>query len=365
MIVTTPLRPRVLTRRYLIRIGLANVIAAIGAVGIIVWLGLFTSLSDVGYSLATSLIYASVMGSLCGFVLPFVTIAVERQPAVLKFGAIAAALAVLIFIGCVLGTVITVLVGINTAEGARKVFSLNLRISLTLGFGAAFVVTGYETLRGRLHATELELRSRQLEEERAKNLAAEARLSSLASRIHPHFLFNTLNSVSALIHEDPDRAEEMVGRLAALLRFSLDANQRSLTPLEQELKIVRDYLEIEKARFGERLRYSIEAPAELRNAEVPLLAVQTLVENSVKHVVAARREGGEIFVRVRALNGGVAVDVSDDGPGFAMAEAPAAHGLDNLMARLRALYPDGAGVETMKDERGRAAVCVRVPARPA
>jgi LytS/YehU family sensor histidine kinase len=157
----------------------------------------------------------------------------------------------------------------------------------------------------------------------------------------------------------------MVGRLAALLRFSLDANQRSLAPLEQELKIVRDYLEIERARFGERLRYRIEAPDELRNTEVPLLAVQTLVENSVKHVIAPRREGGEVFVRVRTLNGGVAVDVSDSGPGFSMASVPAEHGLDNLMARLHALYPDGAGVETMKDEKGRATVCVRFPARGA
>jgi LytS/YehU family sensor histidine kinase len=224
---------------------------------------------------------------------------------------------------------------------------------------------GYETLRARLRATELELRTRQLEEERARKLAAEARLSSLESRIHPHFLFNTLNSVSALIHEDPERAEQMVGRLAALLRFSLDANQRSLAPLDQELKIVRDYLEIEKARFGDRLRYSIDVPDELRNAEVPLLAVQTLVENSVKHVVARRREGGEICVRARAVDGSLAVDVSDSGPGFSIADAPAEHGLDNLIARLRALYPEGGRIETMKDEKGRAAVCVRLPVRAA
>jgi LytS/YehU family sensor histidine kinase len=305
------------------------------------------------------------MGSITGIILPLLAVQVDRKPAVIKFGVIFAGLVVLIFVGCVLGTVITVLVGINSVQQARNIFFLNLRIGITIGLVAGVVMIGYETLRGRLRAAELELKTRQLEEERARKLAAEARLSSLESRIHPHFLFNTLNSVSALIHEDPERAEQMVGRLAALLRFSLDANQRSLAPLEQELKIVRDYLEIERARFGERLRYRIEAPDELRNTEVPLLAVQTLVENSVKHVIAPRREGGEVFVRVRTLNGGVAVDVSDSGPGFSMASVPAEHGLDNLMARLHALYPDGAGVETMKDEKGRATVCVRFPARGA
>jgi LytS/YehU family sensor histidine kinase len=260
-----------------------------------------------------------------------------------------------------MSSVITVLVGVNTAEQAMSVLRTNARISVTIGLVIGLAMFGYETLRGRLQAAELELRTRQLEEERARKLAAEARLSSLESRIHPHFLFNTLNSVSALIHEDPERAEQMVGRLAALLRFSLDANQRSLAPLEQELKIVRDYLEIEKARFGERLRYRIEVPPELLLTQVPLLAVQTLVENSVKHVVAPRREGGEIFVRARTLDGAVAVDVADSGSGFSLAEVPAEHGLDNLLARLHALYPDGAGVETMIDERGRAAVCVRFP----
>src|SRR5437764_15089871 len=103
------------------------------------------------------------------------------------------------------------------------------------------------------------MRTRQLEEASARKLATEARLSSLESRIHPHFLFNTLNSISSLIREDPVRAERTVERLAALLRYSLDVNARGLAPLRHELKIVRDYLEIEHTRFGERLRYSVEA----------------------------------------------------------------------------------------------------------
>src|SRR5205823_3935058 len=124
------------------------------------------------------------------------------------------------------------------------------------------------------------------ERERALKLATEARLSSLESRIHPHFLFNTLNSISSLIQEDPVRAERLIERMAALLRFSLDSTNAGLVPLYQEMKIVRDYLEIERARFGDRLGFEVNIPAEFDRFEVPPLAIQTLVENSVKYAVS-------------------------------------------------------------------------------
>ena len=125
-----------------------------------------------------------------------------------------------------------------------------LVITLVVGLS----ITSYETLRHRLQDATLELRTRQVEQERANKLLVEARLSSLESRIHPHFLFNTLNSIASLIPSDPKRAEDTVGKLASLLRFSISANQSSLVPLAQELKIVRDYLEIESTRFGQRLQ---------------------------------------------------------------------------------------------------------------
>lgn len=126
-------------------------------------------------------------------------------------------------------------------------------IVMTLVAGAA---VSYLLMQSRrLRAATLELRTHQLAEERARKLAAEARLSSLESRVHPHFLFNTLNSIAALIREDPAGAERMMERLAGLLRYSLDANSSTLVPLAQELRLVRDYLDIEKTRFGDRLRF--------------------------------------------------------------------------------------------------------------
>lgn len=129
-------------------------------------------------------------------------------------------------------------------------------------------ITSFETMRHKLQAATLELRTRQMEQERANKLLAEAQLSSLESRIHPHFLFNTLNSIASLIPSDPQRAEDTVGKLASLLRFSLNANHSSLVPLSQELKIVRDYLEIESTRFGPRLRYQIDVPETLGTIKI-------------------------------------------------------------------------------------------------
>ena len=220
----------------------------------------------------------------------------------------------------------------------RFAMMFGMVITLTFGLGMNF----YQHVRSRLDFATLE-------EERARKLAAEARLSSLESRIHPHFLFNTLNSISSLIPKDPKRAEEVVGKLAALLRFSLHANQTALAPLGQEIQIVRDYLEIERTRFDSRLRYAIDVPAEMENIGIPPLSVETLVENSIKHVIAQRPGGGEIRVSASVRDGRARVDVSDDGPGFALDAVPLGHGLDNLTARLALLFDGGARLEVARD----------------
>jgi sensor histidine kinase YesM len=237
-------------------------------------------------------------------------------------------------------------------------FGLRISIAITLLLGSA--ITVYETLSHRLHAATLELRTRELAEERHRKLASEARLSSLESRIHPHFLFNTLNSISALIREDPAKAERTVERLAALLRYSLDSHGRGVVPLRQELRVVEDYLEIEKTRFGERLRFAIDVPRGLDDLEVPPLALQTLVENSIKHAVAASRQGGEVRIAARLDGASLRLEVTDDGPGFDIADIRQGHGLENLRERLAAIF-DGAGRLELDRREGRMTVTVAVP----
>ena len=230
----------------------------------------------------------------------------------------------------------------------RSTVPFSVVISLMFGLS----ISAYETLRFKLQATALELRTRQVEQERAYKLLAEARLSALESRIHPHFLFNTLNSIAALIPRDPQLAEDTVGKLASLLRFSLNANQSGLVPLSQEIKIVRDYLEIEKTRFGPRLTYQIAAPAALDEVKVPPLSLQSLVENAVKHVVSKRQQGATIDIVAITDSGRIILEVIDDGPGFSLDAITPEHGLGNLIARLELLFGAGGRLEvTRKDEK--------------
>jgi two-component sensor histidine kinase len=195
---------------------------------------------------------------------------------------------------------------------------------------------------------------------RAQYETAQARLSSLESRLRPHFLFNTLNSIMALIPEDPAAAERVTGRLAALLRYSLDATERSTVRLEQELKVATDYLEIEKTRFGDRLQYTIDVPERLMPLEVPPFSLQTLVENSVKY------GGNEIRVSARNGNGRLLLRVWDSGAGFPdkkEKDLPAGHGLRNLKERLDALWGSQAAVEFPREEAG-TTVQISLPVPP-
>ena len=213
-----------------------------------------------------------------------------------------------------------------------------LRISFIVGIVLIGAVTFYETLRGQLDAATVALRTKERDEADARRVAAEAQLASLESRVNPHFLFNTLNSIAALTHENPAGAERMTNQLASLMRSSLDAGSAALVPLDQEVRVVRDYLEIERVRFGDRLRFTFDVPDAARERLVPRLSLQTLVENSVKFAVSPRREGGSIAVRAAVTDAGLRLEVEDDGPGFEPAFLPDGHGLALLKGRLAMMF---------------------------
>jgi len=236
--------------------------------------------------------------------------------------------------GCLVGAWVQVLIRLTEParywDEVKSSFSFAALMALVIGLSS----TRFEIMRNRLSVAQNALHQKQIEQERANKLLVEARLSSLESRLQPHFLFNTLNSIAALIPSDPQRAEATVGKLASLLRFSLNAQQNGLVALDQELKIVRDYLEIEQTRFGTRLRSTIQIDAGLDALRLPPLTIQVLVENVIKHVVAHRSEGAAITLLARRSGALVEIDVIDDGPGFQLAEVSSDHGLGNLAARL-------------------------------
>jgi two-component system, LytTR family, sensor histidine kinase AlgZ len=228
--------------------------------------------------------------------------------------------------------------GMSWAALFERSFKVCAVVSLMIGVNEA----AFDRLKGQLEDTKSKLHKEEMERERALKLATEAQLSSLESRLHPHFLFNTLNSISSLIHSDPVRAERMVERMAALLRFTLDSHSGGVVGFDQEIKIVRDYLEIEQARLGGRLRWGVEIHGDFGGMKIPPLSIQTLVENSIKYAVASRREGGEVRVFAEHHNGILRVNVADTGEGFALESAPAGHGLDTLRSRLAVLYGESA-----------------------
>ena len=245
-----------------------------------------TSWARVWEEFRFSWIYSNCIGGLAFFLIPKVWIATCERPQWFRWSSRVAAM----FAACVAGSLIAGLLFValrwQPMDAYWPQFLGSVKFAALLTIGAGLSIGIYSTMRERLDETTLQLRTKELERERALKLATEAQLASLESRIHPHFLFNTLNSISSLIPEDPARAERLVEQMAALLRFSLDANQSGLVPLASELKIVADYLEIERARFGDRLRYQIDVPGDLAESRIPPLALQTLVENSVKYAIA-------------------------------------------------------------------------------
>ena len=196
----------------------------------------------------------------------------------------------------------------------------------------------------------------------ADRAAAQAELAALRAQVDPHFLFNSLNSIAALIRTRPAEAEEVTQSLADLFRYTLRASKNPAVTLGEELESVRRYLAIERTRFGKRLEIDIEVPASLGGAVVPALILQPLVENAVKHG-AARTDGVcRIAIRAERRNGDILLLVTDTGPGFDSADVevvmPRGSGLQNLRDRLRLTHGDRAALRIV--DQG---VELRVPAR--
>lgn len=170
----------------------------------------------------------------------------------------------------------------------------------------------------------------------------EAQMQALQAQVNPHFLFNSLNGLRGLILEDPHAAQEMVTRLAQLLRYSLHQSRRSTVSLGEELEAVRDYLAIEKIRFEERLLVHWHLDANAEPYTVPPMSLQILVENALKHGLAQQSAGGEIHIHTR--NGGERLYLSVTNSGQVRLGEAGGTGLKNLQSRLKLLYGQMASV---------------------
>jgi two-component system LytT family sensor kinase len=204
-----------------------------------------------------------------------------------------------------------------------------------------------------------ELRSAQLSTQ-----LAQAQLQALRMQLHPHFLFNTLNSIAALIHKDPDAADRMTARLSDLLRLTLDNIGVQEVPLAQELEFLERYLEIERTRFSDRLVVRMDVAPETLDASTPYLILQPLVENAIHHGIAARSSPGSVIVQAARDGGMLVLEVRDDGPGIRLA-APSTNGLgiSSTRERLEKLYGDAHIFELSNAAEGGLTVKLAFPFR--
>jgi signal transduction histidine kinase len=210
-------------------------------------------------------------------------------------------------------------------------------------------------------------RERALRESELQERLSVAQLKALKTQIEPHFLFNTLNSVAQLIHENPAAAERMLDSLADLLRLTIDLGQASEVTLAQEMQILTAYLEIQRMRFEDRLRFALHVPPELGDALVPSLVLQPLVENSIRHGLAPRAAPGTVRVDASLGDDGrLCLVVTDDGVGLP-GGGPLREGvgLKNTRARLQRLYGAAHRFDVRAGEEGGAVATVMLPFRRA
>jgi two-component system, LytTR family, sensor histidine kinase AlgZ len=336
----------------LLRLVCLNTLVALALGFFLFWSEAQSNQQTLRTQLTTALIHSTIYGLLFGLMMPAVAerLAALRQRR--RWTGILIALGLIAATSSLMVQLCLLVSGFVSRERFWPEFGYKTAAVFVIALVIGLCVHTFEKIRDRVQATTLQLRTQELEKERALKLASEARLASLESRLHPHFLFNTLNSISALILEDPLLAEQMVQRLAALLRTSLDACEQNHVPLREELKLVTDYLEIERARFRERLSYSINVEPGLEALPVPPLTLQPLVENSVKYAVSPRTMGGVIRISARLRKTTLALEVWDDGPGFNNETIPCGHGIDNLRARLLALLGNGTELSVGSTEAG-------------
>jgi len=210
-------------------------------------------------------------------------------------------------------------------------------------------------------------REGELRASRLQTQLTQAQLAALKMQLQPHFLFNTLHSISALLHRDPDAADRMIARLGDFLRLTLENSGAQQVSLQKELEFLTCYLEIERVRFQDRLTTSVEVDAAALDAPVPNLILQPIVENALRHGIAQTRGPGRVEISAKREQGSLRIRVWDNGPGLVAITKPddglkEGLGLSNTRARLEQLYGAAHRFELENAPGGGLMVTLEIPA---
>lgn len=268
---------------------------------------------------------------------------------------------ILFFMITGVGVSIGVFTGVLILTGRFVVNPYSLIFSFVLGLIASIIMTGNMVLRSRLEEKVIRLKAKELENEHLKRVESEARFSSLQAKLNPHFLFNTLNSLAALVYDDPKKAEASIIQLSELYRQVLSISNQTLITLEEEVNLLRDYLELEKLRFDDHLEYEIQVDPTLYQMKLPGLIIEPLVGNVIKHVLDKKEESVVIQISAHAEVDHLLLKVKDNGPGFDPIRVNMGYGLASIQERLRLLYGEDAGFKINSESVNGTEVIIRIP----
>jgi signal transduction histidine kinase len=208
-----------------------------------------------------------------------------------------------------------------------------------------------------------QMHAQALETQTLSKLATKAELSAMRARIRPHFLFNTLNAIHSFVREDPVAAERTIELLAELMRGAAQGRDTDLCPLASELQLSRTYLEIEKMRYGDRLRFDIRCDESFNEIQVPTFSIQPLIENAVKYSVEGQLEAGEVDVEVLGEGDDVVIRVRDNGVGLQNGSLKGlGMAVENVRERLQRLFGENAALILEERAGGGVEACLRIPA---
>lgn len=211
-----------------------------------------------------------------------------------------------------------------------------LLINLVISLVVTTVVGVYQSQRTNL---EVRIKEKELDIIKLNQMKTQAELQTLQSRINPHFLYNSLNSIASLIHIDADKAEDMTLKLSKLFRYSINTQNEYLTSVKDEVEIVKTYLDIERVRFGDRINFTFDISEDTLNEQIPRFILQPLIENALKHGLNDKISGGELTLIIYSQEHELILIVADNGKPFPD-ELNAGYGLQSTYDKLKLLYND-------------------------
>ena len=209
-----------------------------------------------------------------------------------------------------------------------------------------------------------DFRASELQQSSLKTQLAQAQLRALKMQIHPHYLFNTLHSISSLVLEDPTKANSMIAQLGDFLRLTIENSEQQLVTLKEETEFLRCYLDIEQVRFGDRLTVVFDLEPQTLSAQVPHLILQPVVENAIQHAIAPRAARGYINIEAKRLDSFLRVAISDNGPGISsngFLPSKKCVGLANVRTRLAQVYGPDFRFELTNNGNGGLTVTMEIP----